>query len=75
MLISRTHISGHQPDFIIDNKRRWTYVLLHGDDELESGVYVLKNLENPTRYYTGLTSDVIKRCALHSAGNCVHTAD
>jgi hypothetical protein len=25
------------PDFLIDDERRWTYVLLHGDDELESG--------------------------------------
>ncbi|OAI56036.1 hypothetical protein AYO49_04905 [Verrucomicrobiaceae bacterium SCGC AG-212-N21] len=25
------------PDFVIDDERRWTYVLLHGDDELESG--------------------------------------
>ena len=24
------------PDFVVDNERRWTYVLLHGDD-LESG--------------------------------------
>lgn len=25
------------PDFLIDDERRWTYLLLHGDDELESG--------------------------------------
>ena len=25
------------PDFLIDDERRWNYVLLHGDDELESG--------------------------------------
>jgi len=25
------------PDFLIDDERRWTYVPLHGDDELESG--------------------------------------
>jgi hypothetical protein len=25
------------PDFLVDDERRWTYVLLHGDDELESG--------------------------------------
>lgn len=25
------------PDFVVDDERRWTYVLLHGDDELESG--------------------------------------
>ena len=23
--------------FIVDDERRWTYVSLHGDDELESG--------------------------------------
>lgn len=37
-------------------------------------VYVLKNLENPPRYYTGLTSDVAARCAAHNAGCSVHTA-
>ncbi len=25
------------PDFLIDDERRWTYIILHGDDELESG--------------------------------------
>jgi hypothetical protein len=25
------------PDFLVDDERRWNYVLLHGDDELESG--------------------------------------
>lgn len=25
------------PDFILDDDRRWNYVMLHGDDELESG--------------------------------------
>ena len=25
------------PDFVVDDERRWTYVLLHGDEELESG--------------------------------------
>ena len=38
-------------------------------------VYVLRNAENPPRYYTGLTSDVIRRHAEHNAGNCAHTAD
>ncbi len=37
-------------------------------------VYVLKNSENPPRYYTGVTADVTKRCAEHNAGSCVHTA-
>jgi hypothetical protein len=25
------------PDLLIDDRGRWNYVLLHGDDELESG--------------------------------------
>ena len=37
-------------------------------------VYVLRNAEVPPRYYTGITSDVVKRHAEHNAGNCVHTA-
>jgi predicted GIY-YIG superfamily endonuclease len=37
-------------------------------------VYVLRNQENPPRYYTGVTSDVVKRHAEHSAGSCTHTA-
>ena len=30
-------LAAGMPDFLIDDERRWTYVLLHGDDELESG--------------------------------------
>ncbi len=37
-------------------------------------VYVLRNGENPPRYYTGLTSDVARRHAEHNAGGCTHTA-
>ena len=37
-------------------------------------VYILKNAENPPRYYTGLTSDVRRRHAEHNAGTCIHTA-
>ena len=37
-------------------------------------VYVLKNNHNPPRYYTGITSDVTRRCSEHNAGNCIHTA-
>ena len=37
-------------------------------------VYVLKNGEVPPQYYTGLTSDVMKRHAEHDAGSCTHTA-
>ncbi len=37
-------------------------------------VYVLRNHESPPKYYTGLTSDLRRRCAEHNAGNCTHTA-
>jgi len=37
-------------------------------------VYVLKNGEEPPRYYTGITSDVARRHAEHNAGSCTHTA-
>ena len=37
-------------------------------------VYVLKNQNTPTRYYTGLTSHVAARLAAHNAGRCPHTA-
>jgi len=37
-------------------------------------VYILRNAENPPRYYTGHTSDVAKRLAEHNAGICIHTA-
>ncbi len=37
-------------------------------------VYVLRNNDNPPRYYTGHTSDVARRQAEHNAGSCIHTA-
>jgi putative endonuclease len=37
-------------------------------------VCILRNTENPPRYYTGHTSDVEKRQAEHNAGSCIHTA-
>ena len=37
-------------------------------------VYVLKNDASPPKYYTGVTSDVVKRLAIHNAGACIHTA-
>ena len=37
-------------------------------------VYVLKNLDRPPKYYTGLTSDVFSRLAWHNARTCIHTA-
>ena len=41
---------------------------------LQRFVYILRNADNPPRYYTGHTSDVAKRQAEHNAGNCRHTA-
>ena len=37
-------------------------------------VYVLRSVQTPTRYYTGVTSDVGARLAAHNAGKCPHTA-
>jgi putative endonuclease len=37
-------------------------------------VYVLESLVNPSRHYTGLTSDVASRLVWHNAGQSVHTA-
>jgi putative endonuclease len=37
-------------------------------------VYVLRNTENPPRYYTGHTSDIARRLAEHNAGGDFHTA-
>jgi predicted GIY-YIG superfamily endonuclease len=41
---------------------------------LQRIVYVLKNAENPPRYYTGLTADLRVRLDAHNAGRCPHTA-
>jgi predicted GIY-YIG superfamily endonuclease len=38
-------------------------------------VYLLRSVQNPARYYTGLTSDVNARLAAHNTGQCLHTAD
>jgi predicted GIY-YIG superfamily endonuclease len=37
-------------------------------------VYVLKNGESPPRSYTGVTSDLASRFAVHNKGGCPHTA-
>jgi putative endonuclease len=37
-------------------------------------VYVLKNTDNPPRFYTGLTADLCARLEAHNAGRCSHTA-
>src|SRR5438067_283796 len=36
-------------------------------------VYVLNSTADPTRYYTGLTSNVHARLADHNDGRCEHT--
>ena len=38
-------------------------------------VYVLKSKAAPTRYYTGLTSNLALRLAAHNGGRVPHTAD
>ena len=43
-------------------------------ESLQRIVYVLKNTEVPPRYYTGLTSDLGARLAVHNKGGCPHTA-
>jgi putative endonuclease len=37
-------------------------------------VYILKNGDNPPRFYTGVTADLVARLAAHNAGRCSHTA-
>jgi putative endonuclease len=37
-------------------------------------VYVLKTISTPSRYYTGLTSNITTRLEKHNAGGCVSTA-
>jgi putative endonuclease len=41
---------------------------------LQCIVYVLKNSDDPPRFYTGLTADLGARLAAHNAGRCSHTA-
>jgi predicted GIY-YIG superfamily endonuclease len=38
-------------------------------------VYILRSLRDPTRYYTGVSSDVETRLGFHNAGLSSHTAD
>jgi putative endonuclease len=38
-------------------------------------VYVLRSRSDPTRHYTGLTSDVAARLAAHNAGHSTHTSN
>lgn len=37
-------------------------------------VYILRNTDNPPRYYTGVTGDLRARLEAHNAGRCPHTA-
>jgi putative endonuclease len=37
-------------------------------------VYVLKNADNPPRFYTGLTANLDARLVAHNGGRCSHTA-
>ena len=37
-------------------------------------VYVLRNHETPSKYYTGVTSNVATRQAEHNSGSWTHTA-
>ncbi len=37
-------------------------------------VYVLQSLARPERHYTGLTSDLPRRLAIHNSGGSKHTA-
>jgi putative endonuclease len=38
-------------------------------------VYVIKSEADPTRYYTGLTSNLAGRLNAHNAGRVPHTSD
>ncbi|WP_304219616.1 GIY-YIG nuclease family protein [Phenylobacterium aquaticum] len=37
-------------------------------------VYILRSLENPERYYVGVTSDLRARLNRHNAGEVSHTS-
>lgn len=41
---------------------------------LQCIVYVLKNTDDPPRFYTGVTADLDARLDAHNAGRCSHTA-
>jgi predicted GIY-YIG superfamily endonuclease len=41
---------------------------------LQCTVYVLKNSDEPPRFYTGVTSDLTARLGAHNAGRCSHTS-
>jgi putative endonuclease len=37
-------------------------------------VYILRSLSDPSRVYTGYTTDPDKRLSAHNAGECPHTS-
>lgn len=41
---------------------------------LQCIVYVLKNSDDPPRFYTGVTADLGARLEAHNAGPCSHTS-
>ena len=43
-------------------------------EALQRIVYVLKNTENPPRFYTGVTANLRARLEAHNAGRCSHTS-
>jgi putative endonuclease len=43
-------------------------------DSTKRFVYVLQSISNPSRHYTGLTSDVPQRLVSHNKGASAHTA-
>ena len=42
--------------------------------ETKNTVYMLRSVSNPSRHYTGVTSDLDKRLKWHNAGQNVDTA-
>ena len=38
-------------------------------------VYILNSESDPSRYYTGVTSDVVRRLDDHNRGACSHTVN
>ena len=45
-----------------------------GMDTSKRFVYILNSTSDPTRYYTGTTSNVRERLAAHNEGRCPHTS-
>jgi predicted GIY-YIG superfamily endonuclease len=37
-------------------------------------VYILRSHSDQSRYYTGITSDLLARLTAHNSGKCTHTA-